>query len=108
MAAGPEGVFLVEEDVLVGLDLKTGKELWRVPRPPRPAEKVTDAYRNDHTNLCTLVYDGVVYDHIWYRPRGGWARYEFGKNRWKFESHFSTVEGTIGKSKLADNWTLGN
>jgi len=33
----------------------------------------------------TLVYDGVVYDHIWYRPRGGWATYAFGKNRWKFD-----------------------
>lgn len=33
----------------------------------------------------TLVYDGVVYDHIWYRARGGWAAYEFGKNRWKFD-----------------------
>ena len=32
-----------------------------------------------------LVYDGVVYDHIWYRPRGGWATYAFGKNRWKFD-----------------------
>lgn len=32
-----------------------------------------------------LVYDGVVYDHIWYRARGGWATYAFGKNRWKFD-----------------------
>jgi len=67
MAAGKEGVFLVEEDCLVGLDLATGKELWRVPRPPRPAEKVVDGYRNDHTNLCTLVYyDGKV---IFGQPR---------------------------------------
>jgi hypothetical protein len=33
----------------------------------------------------TLVYDSVVYDHIWYRPRGGWATYAFGKNRWKLD-----------------------
>jgi len=67
MAVGKEGVFLVEEDCLVGLDLVTGKELWRVPRPPRPAEKVVDGYRNDHTNLCTLVYnDGKV---IFGQPR---------------------------------------
>lgn len=32
-----------------------------------------------------LVYDGVVYDHIRYRARGGWATHEFGKNRWKFD-----------------------
>jgi len=33
----------------------------------------------------SLVYDGVVYDHIWYRARGGWATHAFGKNRWKFD-----------------------
>ncbi len=56
IVVGGEGVYLVEEDVVVGLDLKTGAELWRVPRPPRPAKKIIDGYRNDHTNLCTLVY----------------------------------------------------
>jgi outer membrane protein assembly factor BamB len=56
MAVGKEGVFLVEEDALVGLDLDDGTELWRAPRPARPAEKTVDMYRNDHTNLCTLVY----------------------------------------------------
>jgi outer membrane protein assembly factor BamB len=61
MAVGPEGVFLVEEDALIGLSLHTGKELWRAGRPPRPDEKVVDGYKNDHTNLCTLVYhDGRV------------------------------------------------
>ncbi len=61
MAVGPEGVFLLEEDAVVGLDRKTGKELWRVARPQRPEKKVADAYRNDHTNLCSLVYyDGRV------------------------------------------------
>jgi outer membrane protein assembly factor BamB len=56
MAVGPEGVFFVEEDQLVGLDLASGKPLWRVARPVRPKEKVVDKYLNDHTNLCTLVY----------------------------------------------------
>jgi len=32
----------------------------------------------------TLVYDGVVYDHISYRMRGGVWRYAMGKNMWKF------------------------
>jgi hypothetical protein len=32
----------------------------------------------------TLVYDGVVYDHIRYRARGGVWRYAMGKNMWKF------------------------
>ncbi len=33
----------------------------------------------------TLVYDGVVYDHIRYRARGGVWRYSMGKNMWKFD-----------------------
>jgi hypothetical protein len=33
----------------------------------------------------TLVYDGVVYDHIRFRPRGGGWRYAMGKNMWKFD-----------------------
>ncbi|MFM1904090.1 MAG: hypothetical protein RLZZ440_1990, partial [Planctomycetota bacterium] len=32
-----------------------------------------------------LVYDGVVYDHIRYRARGGIWRYAMGKNMWKFD-----------------------
>ncbi len=34
-----------------------------------------------------LVYDGVVYDHIKYRARGGVWRYAMGKNMWKFDFH---------------------
>ena len=33
----------------------------------------------------TMVYDGKVYDHIQYRPRGGVHRFQFGKNFWKFD-----------------------
>ena len=33
----------------------------------------------------TLVYDGKVYDHIRYRPRGGVHRFQYGKNFWKFD-----------------------
>lgn len=33
----------------------------------------------------TLVYDGVVYDHIRFRARGGVWRYAMGKNMWKFD-----------------------
>ena len=33
----------------------------------------------------TLVYDGVVYDHIHFRARGGVWRYAMGKNMWKFD-----------------------
>ena len=33
----------------------------------------------------TLVYDGVVYDHVRFRARGGVWRYAMGKNMWKFD-----------------------
>jgi hypothetical protein len=32
-----------------------------------------------------LVYDGVVYDHVRFRARGGVWRYAMGKNMWKFD-----------------------
>ena len=32
-----------------------------------------------------LVYNGVVYDHVWFRIRGWWSAYEWGKNKWKFD-----------------------
>ena len=32
-----------------------------------------------------MIYDGKVYDHIRYRPRGGVHRYQYGKNFWKFD-----------------------
>jgi hypothetical protein len=35
----------------------------------------------------TMVYDGEVYDHIQYRPRGGGGRFQYGKNFWKFDFH---------------------
>jgi hypothetical protein len=32
----------------------------------------------------TLVVDGEVFDHVWFRARGGVWRYAMGKNMWKF------------------------
>ena len=49
----------------------------------------------------TLVYNGVVYDHIRYRTRGGSAwRYAMGKNTWKFDfnhNHELQVTDDYGK-----------
>lgn len=39
---------------------------------------------SDYKWYGTLVYDGQVYDHIRYRPRGGVWRFAMGKNMWKF------------------------
>lgn len=33
----------------------------------------------------TMVYDGVVYDHVLFRSRGGNFRYDRGKNQWKIK-----------------------
>ena len=40
---------------------------------------------SDYLWQGALVYDGVVYDHIRYRARGGVWRYSMGKNMWKFD-----------------------
>ncbi|MDY0357502.1 MAG: lamin tail domain-containing protein, partial [Sedimentisphaerales bacterium] len=40
---------------------------------------------SDYPWSGTLVYDGVVYDHIHFRARGGVWRYSMGKNMWKFD-----------------------
>lgn len=39
---------------------------------------------NEYPYIGTLVYDGIVYDHIRFRARGGVWRYAMGKNMWKF------------------------
>ena len=40
--------------------------------------------RNEYKYTGTLVYDGVVYDHVKFRARGGSWRHAMGKNMWKF------------------------
>ncbi len=40
---------------------------------------------SDYPWLGTLVVNGVVYDHIRFRARGGEYRYSVGKNHWKFD-----------------------
>lgn len=40
--------------------------------------------RNDYRYTGTMVYDGIVYDHIGFRARGGGWRHAMGKNMWKF------------------------
>ncbi len=40
---------------------------------------------NEYAFSGTLVYNGVVYDNIHYRARGGVWRYAMGKNMWKID-----------------------
>jgi hypothetical protein len=39
--------------------------------------------RHEYRYTGTLVYDGVVYDHVGFRARGGGWRHAMGKNMWK-------------------------
>ncbi len=51
-----------------------------IPDSPRGEGYMGD----DYLWRGTLVYDGVVYDHIGFRARGQAYRYATGKNKWKF------------------------
>ena len=54
----------------------------------------------------TLVYDGIVYDHIRFRARGGVWRYAMGKNMWKFDfnrGHGFQARNDYGK-KYSTQW----
>jgi hypothetical protein len=42
------------------------------------------AERNSYKYTGTMVYDGIVYDHVGFRARGGSWRHAMGKNMWKF------------------------
>ncbi len=71
---------------------------------------IADARCNPQANIYkwagTLVYDGVVYDHIHYRARGGWATHAFGKNRWKFDfnrGHYFQARDDYGR-KYETKW----
>jgi len=68
LTACEKGVFLIDEKHVVGLDHRTGKELWRVDRAvmPQPLEKRLDVglmyhlYRGE--NIDTLIYhDGRLF-----------------------------------------------
>lgn len=54
----------------------------------------------------TLAYDGKIYDHIQYRPRGGGHRFDYGKNFWKFDfqrGHRFEARDRYGK-RYATDW----
>ncbi len=59
LAAGGGAVYLVDQDALVSLDVKTGRERWRAPRPE--FREHTVGYGIRMSDQCVLVYqDGVV------------------------------------------------
>lgn len=59
MAVGGDQVFLADHDALVSLDLASGQQRWRVPRPEIEEHLVMYGIRM--SDQCVLVYqDGVV------------------------------------------------
>ena len=61
---------------------------------------------SDYLWAGTLVYDGVVYDHIHFRARGGVWRYSMGKNMWKIDfqrGHEFQTKDEYGRP-LATTW----
>jgi outer membrane protein assembly factor BamB len=57
VTAGGKGIFFVNGDDVVALDLRSGKELWKVPRPEVkkvPPVKLIVFYSS--SELCSLVY----------------------------------------------------
>jgi len=53
LAVAGQKAFFVEEDAVVGLDLATGRELWRSKRPEKTDSRGHVPYKP--FNLCTLV-----------------------------------------------------
>ena len=53
LAAGGGRVCFIEEESIVALDLKGGRELWRAARPPKKTEQGHIPYKP--ANLCSLV-----------------------------------------------------
>ena len=50
-----------------------------------PAATIPGYTGSENAWSGTLVYNGVVYDDIHYRARGGVWRYAMGKNMWKID-----------------------
>ena len=68
LTVGGKGVFFVTGSNLVGIDLETGKELWRKPRPNAPGkpERSTDpnkyfSFLNTPDMMNMIYYDGLVF-----------------------------------------------
>jgi len=60
LTAGDDRLFFIDRDSIVALELESGREAWRRPRPEME-KNVTGHYRFNHANLCTLVFhDGVL------------------------------------------------
>jgi len=94
LAAGADAVFLVDQDAILSLEVKTGRERWRVPRPPIEEHRV--GYGIRMSDMCVLVYqdDVVLFAQPEMKKKRSWHslpgtlyayRAENGKFLWKHQ-----------------------
>jgi len=99
LAARGEGVFLADTEAIVALDLKTGRERWRAPRPEH--KRYTSRYNHLMSDLCTLVATDEVVLFAQLEPiqkRIGWGVIKTGLYA------FSTEDGRRRWSRVVGNW----
>ncbi len=95
----------VAADVTYSTETMRSVPAFHLISKKQTVEKCTwlDQY-NDPTHdsqdlyIGTLVYDGEVFDHVYFRPRGGVWRYAMRKNMWKINLL------TGHEIQLRDNW----
>jgi len=63
-----------------------------------PSEYPSGYMGSDELWRGTLVYEGVVYDHVEFRARGGDFRYATGKSNWRINLHKGH------RIQMYDNW----
>ncbi len=129
LAVGGGQVFLVDQDEILGLDLKTGQERWRVKRPARPAgtgRRGEDGkplpYDYYYPDLCATVYsDNMLYfSQILHTKRNLATKnkknailfaidIETGNKIWTFDcvtfAHFTPPDIFVNRGLV---WTLEN
>ena len=99
LAARGDGVFLGDTEAIVALDLKTGRERWRAPRPEH--KRYTSRYNHLMSDLCTLVATDEVVLFAQLEPiqkRIGWGVIKTGLYA------FSTEDGQQRWSRVVGNW----
>lgn len=99
LAARGDCVFLVDREAIVALDLETGQQVWRAPRPEH--RRYTSRYDHLMSDMCTLVAgdDAVLFAQLEpVQERIGWGVIKTGLYA------FSIEDGKMQWSRVVGNW----